>query len=150
MFMLLLGLAIGTPALADVFQWKDENGHMQMSDHPPPESSHVKVLKRNLMEGPASPANSQESADVRKRQDDALNDLQAKRAEALKAKKEADEQASRESSACEQLKKQQGLLNSGGRMVTFDSDGQRRFSTDDELKQKREDNTRQQNDNHCN
>lgn len=146
----LLGLALSLPAAADVFQWTDEYGHLQMSDHPPPGNSHVKVIKSGGGGAPASAAGSSSSADVAKRQDEALKAMQGKQEDVQKAKQEADAKASASAASCADLLRQQTILKSGGRLLTFDSNGQRQYLSNDEIQQKLQDTNQQLQENHCN
>lgn len=146
--LVLLGLALSLPVSADVFQWTDEFGHIQMSDHPPPGNGHVKVVKGGAG-APASAAASAASATALKHQDEALKSLQGKQEDAQKAKQEAAAQATASAASCIDLQRELTILKSGGRLLTFDSNGQRQYLSDDEIHQKLEDTNQQMQDNHC-
>jgi len=144
----LMALAIGLPAMADIYQWTDESGHVQMSDHPPA-GVNAKVLNSSGLAVPATQS-TQEGNDVRKREDAALDALKSKEEADQNAKKDAADTAAVKDAACSQLKKQAALYNSGGRLVSLDSDGQRHYETSDEIQQKQQALAQQLQDNHCN
>jgi len=145
----VLGLAISLPVMADVYQWTDETGHVQMSDHPPA-GVNAKVLKGSALGSSVSAESSQEAADVSKREDSALSALKSKEAAEDKAKKDAADTSGKEADACAQLKKQQAGLSAGGSIVSYGADGERHFDTPDEIQQQQETVTQQMQDNHCN
>lgn len=144
----LIGLAIGLPAMADIYQWTDDSGHVQMSDHPPA-GVNAKVLKNNGLAAPSTQS-TQEGNDVRKREDAALDAMKSKEEADKEAKKEAADTAQEQEATCSQLKKEAALYSSGARLVSVDSDGQRHYDTSDEVQQKQQTVAQELQDNHCN
>ncbi len=136
----LIVCAATLPSLACAqWVWKDDQGHMVMSDQPPPkdvpESRIVRSPSgRSLTPAPATPAPAaadgdnkpktlaEQDADFKKRQKDA--------AEAAKKQSDEEQKKAAIAKACQQQRDNLAALQSGQRMATYDSSGNRSIMDD--------------------
>ena len=157
--MPLAALALATTlvtlplAHAQVYQWKDAKGQTVVSDTPPP--GHIKVQRAPgsgavnrggeapvaaPTPAPAAKTMAERDMDFRKRQ---LEDKE-------KAEKEAKEQAAKQTKQenCERAKRALAVLESGQRITTTDSKGERAF-LDDDARQQETERARKSVSDHC-
>lgn len=124
----LLLLLFCAAASAQVYQWKDKNGHTIVSDSPPPPGIKSRTL---APEQNATTGNSKSTADqdmaFRKRQQEAQS-----RSEQDAKEKTANAQRK---IYCEDAKRQLALLKSGERISTREASGERSFMDDDKRAQ---------------
>ena len=136
---------VASPAIAQIYQWKDANGKTIISDTPPP--GHVKQ-QRKIETNAAAPAATapqkslaEQDLEFRKRQKDA-QDKAAKEEKEQKAETEKKEQ-------CANMRRSLQALESGVRIARYDDNGERSF-LGDEQRQEEIAKTRQSMDANCN
>jgi hypothetical protein len=137
--VVLLVLAAAVPlASAQAYKWRDANGRIQYSDTPPPAGAKdVQQLRKApppaASGAAAAPAKSvtEQDAEFRKRL------VEKQEAEAKQAKAAEDEQVRARN--CAQARGQLAALDSGGRMVQFNAQGERVALDDAERERARQD-----------
>ena len=134
LLLAIAALAFSAGAAAQMYKWKDENGHTQYGDTPPPGVQATPMRARaggtpppaapeeKKSEGKAEKPLSPEAA-FQKRQ-------QEREAAEQKAAKDR-QQAEQKRINCEQARAQLRALDSGVRMVTVTADGERVVMDDD-------------------
>jgi hypothetical protein len=132
---LAAALAFSAGAAAQMYKWKDSNGHVRYGDTPPP------GVDATPMRGPAGappppPAEAKSGKDGKAEKpltpEQAFQKRQKERAEAEEkaAKERAEADAKR--SNCEQAQAQLRTLESGQRITTINAAGERVFVEDSE------------------
>ena len=138
--VILLVLAAAVPlASAQAYKWKDASGRIQYSDTPPPPGAKdVQQLRKaapsaTASGGASTPARSaaEQDAEFRKRL------VEKQEAEAKQAKAAEEEQTRARN--CTQAKGQLAALDSGGRMVQLNAQGERIALDDAERERARQD-----------
>lgn len=133
--ILLVASITCLPAFADIYQWTDETGHMQISDHQPARGVNFKVIKHSGTQASTSPAPSigvapvakpADTVDPKKQQEEQARQVQAQAAKA--AQLAAD---------CHELIRKKATLNSGHRVLNTDDQGQTSYLSDDQINQQR-------------
>lgn len=140
---LLLALLSGSllaaaPAAAETYKWKDADGKVHYSDHPPPpnakDESIIKPRKQSTPAAtdkgaPAAKAKTytEQEADFKKRQ------VEAAEREA-EEKKKADEAAQKQKN-CEQARAELRTLQAGGRVTQTNAQGEREYLNDAQIAQ---------------
>ena len=112
-------------ALAQAYQWKDANGKTIISDTPPPAAAKA----RSVQDKASSNSNGNKSfaeqdLEFRKRQ-------QANKEKEEKLQKEAQAKLDKQEN-CTRAKQQFDLMNSGQKVVTRDTSGEKRIMEDNE------------------
>ncbi len=119
--LVLLVAAAASGAFAQTYKWRDASGRLQYSDTPPPPGAKDVQQLRKVPAPPSSaaPAKSFEERDAefRKR-------LVEKKEAEVKQAKAAEEEETRARN-CAQAKGQLAALESGGRMVELNAQGER-------------------------
>jgi len=139
-------LATVTVANAQIYTWKDANGHTHYSDQPPvgssshtlnsgrPAPSYASDNDEPKTNGSApSAASSAPHKETWQEKDRDFKKRQKEKAEAqAKAQKEADANAAKEK-RCTQLRNDLAALRAGGRFTQAGADGQRSYMTDQQI-----------------
>ncbi len=135
LLVVIAALAFSAGAAAQMYKWRDQNGHMQYGDTPPPG---VDATPMRAPAGPPSPPPAAEAKKADGKADKPLSPEEAfrKRQEERKAAEEkaAQEQAQAQQKRanCEQAQAQLRMLNSGIRMSTINAAGERVFLDDNQ------------------
>jgi hypothetical protein len=131
----VLLLLVSVPGYAGLYQWTDANGQTHFSDSVPPgQESHVK--QKGMTAAPPMQA-PQEAQKARDREAAALHTVQKKRQDDEKAASEAASAADQREQLCRRAKSRFEFLGRGRVFVT-DANGERKFYTDEELSQQRQ------------
>jgi hypothetical protein len=145
--LLLVSLALlaGAAQAQAIWKWRDENGVLQVSDQPPPNSVPLKDIvsrpngqtPRGLPITPATPDTAApEAASAPARMDNELEarkkKMQADKAAAADERKQADKARmdALKADNCKRAKAQLALLDSGVRMARANDKGEREFLDD--------------------
>lgn len=151
----LLGLAaiiagiLPATAQAEIYKWKDKDGVTRYSDVPPPSNIKNESIGKKIPKTPAAaavapveagsaPASSNAGTATPK---DAAplskEEAAAKRAQEAEAQKKADEVKKAElkyrQESCAAARNNLRMYSNGGRMMTTDENGERRYLGDDEI-----------------
>lgn len=135
LLFVIAAVALSASAAAQMYKWKDKNGHMQYGDTPPP------GVTATPMRAPASAPPPPPAAEAQKANGKAEKPLSPeeafrKRQEERKAAEEkaAQEraQADQKRANCDQAQTQLRMLNSGIRMSTMNAAGERVYMDDDQ------------------
>ncbi len=120
----LLLLSITVVANAEIYRWQDENNKTIISDRPPP--SNMRKVKKVESEPPTTADAGKTMADremeFRKRQKDAKESAEKAEKENRKAAEKQDN--------CERARRELKVFESGERVLTQDSKGDRAFLDD--------------------
>jgi hypothetical protein len=138
---LLVLACLAAPAVLAQWQWIDKDGRKVFSDQPPPPGvPDTKILKRGSGRMPesqpvaavAAPAASPPSAPKVSGKDKELEEKkkQASAAEAEKKKAQEEEIAKARAENCERSKRAKATLDSGMRVATVNSKGEREIMDD--------------------
>lgn len=122
-------LFAATSALAQIYTWKDENGHTVMSDKPPV----GKVQQKRVINTP--PASSETPSPPPKTlADKEMEFRKEQQSRQEKAKKAEEEQAelARRKENCDNARRNLQLYQSGERIVRRNDAGEREFLDDDQ------------------
>jgi hypothetical protein len=124
----ILGAALVTPCLAQVYQWKDAKGHTVISDSPPPGKVHQVQTVENSG-GTTAEADAPPEKTVAD-QKTAYEERQ--KAAKDKADKEAKEKqtAADKKENCERAKRYLATLQSGVPLSSYDKDGKQQLIDD--------------------
>src|SRR2546423_1976784 len=139
--VMLLAVAFAGTASAQLYKWVDNNGRVQYGDTPPGDASKVTRLRpppAGSAPAPVAPAATSETAAKDKDKDKALTPEQAFK-KRQQERQEAEQKAGKERAEADQKRAgcenaQAGLrqLQSGQRLSTVNSAGERVFIHDDE------------------
>jgi hypothetical protein len=136
LLMIALVAAFSSAATAQLYKWNDRNGHVQYGDTPPADAQNVTRLKappRGSAPAPAAPDAKKDAAakDKALTPEEAFKKRQQERTEADQkaAKERADADTKRTN--CEQAQANLRQLQSGQRISTVNSAGERVFLDDD-------------------
>ena len=135
-FALVVLTFIGLNAHAGVNKWVDAEGKVHYSDAPPPEVQTQTVRNisgKGQTEAPASyspKSYSEREAEMKK------SKLEKEEASKKTAQQEADAKAKQ--SNCEAARQNVRSLEAGGRIVTYDANGERNYMEDDARAQRLE------------
>jgi len=139
------------PALAhaEIYKWKDKDGTTRYSDVPPPSNikneSMGKKIPKALPPAAAAPVEGAAASASGKGGDAAAKggapltkeEAAAKRAQEAEAQKKADAVKQAElkyrQESCAAARKNQAMFGNGGRMMTTDDKGERRYMGDEEI-----------------
>jgi len=136
LLVVAVALAFSAGASAQLYKWKDKNGHVRYGDTPPPGAEVTRIRGASGGPPPAPPAAAKdEKAD---KGDKALTPEQAFRkrqqeratAEEKAAKERADADAKRAN--CQSAQTQLRMLQSGQRVSTVNSAGEKVYLDDDQ------------------
>jgi hypothetical protein len=135
-------------AQAEIYKWKDKNGTTRYSDIPPPSNIKNESIGKKTTKVPA-PTEAETAQATNKAGSAAPNDAAAinreeaaaKRAQDAEAKKMADEVKAAEmkhrQESCAAARNNLRMYTAGGRMMTTDANGERRYLGDDEISNNR-------------
>lgn len=135
-------------AQAEIYKWKDKNGTTRYSDIPPPSNIKNESIGRKATKAP-TPAETEPAQAANKAGSAAPNDATAinreeaaaKRAQNAEAKKMADEVKAAEmkyrQESCTAARNNLRMYTAGGRLMTTDANGERRYLGDDEISNNR-------------
>lgn len=141
----VIAAVMPTGVQAEIYKWRDKDGTIRYSDVPPPsniknESIGKKTTKVNPppVDSAPTPATNKDAAVATK---DAAplskEDEAAKRAKEAEAQKKADEQKKAElkfrQESCAAARNNLRMYTNGGRIMTTDDNGERRYLGDDEI-----------------
>ncbi len=133
-------------AQAEIYKWKDKNGTTRYSDVPPPSNVKKESIGKKTPKTPtaaevapaengSAPAINQGSAAAPEAP--VKEDAAAKRAQEAEAQKKADEVKKAElkyrQESCAAARNNLRTYTNGGRVMTTDENGERRYLGDDEL-----------------
>jgi len=151
LFMLAVFLPAMLPTLAhaEIYKWKDKDGTTRYSDVPPPSNikneSMGKRIPKAVPPAVAAPVESSAATAAGKSSDAAAKggapltkeEAAAKRAQEAEAQKKADAVKQAElkyrQESCAAARKNQAMFGNGGRMMTTDEKGERRYMGDEEI-----------------
>lgn len=135
-FVLLLTCSL---SFAEIYKWKDSDGRTRYSDTPPPSNIKVESIlgknSKSVLPPSSSTENTQPAAS--RSAGSAKEDSAAQRAKErenqkkLEANRQAELQYRWES--CEIARKNLAAYSSGGRLMTIDEKGERRYLSEDDL-----------------
>jgi len=128
----MLGAALVTPCLAQVYQWKDAKGHTVISDSPPP----GKVRQAQTIEDGSGTSDEADAAPEKTVADQKKAYEERQKAAKDKADKDAKEQqtAADKKENCERAKHYLATLQSGTPLSSYDKNGKPQL-IDDEQRQ---------------
>lgn len=130
--LLAVSTALATPALAQVYQWRDTDGRVHYSDVPPP-TGEVKAVAPASRGGNAPATDATAEPPKAKTMAEKELEFRQRRAAAAEAQAKAEEEKSRaaeRAAACEQARGQLVALRSGQRLARFNSKGEREIMDD--------------------
>lgn len=141
-------IAAMVPAIAqaEIYKWKDKDGSTRYSDVPPPSNIKNESIGKKTLQAPAAPAESG-SAPVANKNGTAApkeatpplskEEAAAKRAQEAEAQKKADEVKKAElkfrQESCTAARTNLRMYSNGGRIMTTDESGERRYLGDDDI-----------------
>jgi hypothetical protein len=133
--VLLIGFAVQLPLNGQqLYRWVDENGRVQYSDRPPPPGARTQTeIKKKPRTAPTPGASENQQAPAPKSY--AEQDAEFRKRQVEKAEKEAKEQQERQAAAerqrrCSEARNQLAGLQAGGRIVRYNTSGEREFLDD--------------------
>lgn len=133
---IFLALAFSGVALAQTYKWTDQSGRVQYGDMPPGDASNVTRLRGATGSAPAAAPASEAKDAASKEKDKPLTPEQAFQ-KRQQARQEADQKAAQERAQaeqnrvnCEQARASVRQLESGQRVSTMNSAGERVFLDD--------------------
>jgi hypothetical protein len=151
LLVLALIAAAMAPALAqaEIYKWKDKNGITRYSDVPPPSNIKNESIGKKTSKAPASAAvaptdngsapatNVGGTAAPNDAAAPSKEDAAAKRAQEAEAQKKADEVKKAElkfrQESCTAARTNLRMYSNGGRIMTTDENGERRYLGDDDI-----------------
>ncbi len=128
--LLVLAAMTALPASAQLYQWRDAEGRVHYSDRPPADVE-ATVVRPGGVTAPAAPAASE--APKPKTMAEKELEFRERRAAAAEAEAKAAkerEQAAERERVCEDARGKLAALNSGQRLVRFNSQGEREYIDD--------------------
>ena len=132
-------LLLPAPAIAQIYQWRDADGKVHYSDHPPANAPKQErtLAPRGLAPAPAAAATAQSArASSYQEQDAAFKQRQVEREEAQVQQKKEEAEAANRRRNCEMARGNVRNLQATGRQVRFDpKTGERIYLSDDEIAQ---------------
>lgn len=143
----LIGAAMA-PALAqaEIYKWKDKNGITRYSDVPPPSDIKNESIGKKTYKAPVAPAvapTGNGAASANNAGGTAIpaapskEEAAAKRAQEAEAQKKADEVKKAElkyrQESCAAARNNLRMYSNGGRIMTTDENGERRYLGDDDI-----------------
>lgn len=141
--VLCFGLMLLMPVLShgEIYKWKDKDGSVRYSDIPPPSNIKNEPMLGNKISKPAAPvttpSETQAKGEAVNNAPSTKDDAAAKRAKDAEAQKKIDEAKQAElkfrQESCAAAKRNHAMYSLGGRIVTTDAQGERRFLGDEEI-----------------
>lgn len=140
MHRILLGCVlflVACTTYAEIYKWKNKDGRMQYSDTPPPSNIRAEPILGKNSKSVASPLNSPANIQPPRPQETLKPEAgvqQAKEQEkqkAFDATRQAELKYRQES--CQAARKNLAIYASGGRVMTTDEKGERRYLGEEEL-----------------
>ena len=143
----LIGAAMA-PALAqaEIYKWKDKNGITRYSDVPPPSNIKNESIGKKTSKAPAAPAVAPTGNGAAPATNaggtvtpaaPSKEEAAAKRAQEAEAQKKADEIKKAElkyrQESCVAARNNLRMYSNGGRIMTTDENGERRYLGDDDI-----------------
>ncbi|MGD8478050.1 MAG: DUF4124 domain-containing protein [Burkholderiales bacterium] len=131
--ILLLASSVANSA-GEMYRWVDENGQVHYSDQPPP--ANARSIKSLNSEGINPPPSADDEVDAEPsyaQQEKAFEERQAQRAEerAEAARKKQEEEERKKN--CELARSNYNTVNSGGRVMRVNAQGEREYLNDEEI-----------------
>ena len=127
----ILAVAFASAASAQVYKWRDEAGHIQYGDHPPP---NVKLERLRRSGAPVPGSSDSETAakpaPAQKSTADLVQESKKHQMEADEKRKQDETTAKNEKikeENCRRARQQVTTLEAGGRQVRVDEKGERYF-----------------------
>lgn len=123
-----LGLALGPPAMAQLYKYTDKNGKTVYSDQPPPDQDSKQIRVQS-----AGPSDAPGKTSVQKDKD-----ADKGRKEAAKGAEKAEKDAARQAqiqARCNHLKADLAGYEGGVRLQRVNEKGEREFMTDEQIEQ---------------
>ena len=136
-------------AQAEIYKWKDKDGTTRYSDVPPPSNIKNESIGKKIPKAPAATAvapvgngsspvaNAGSTATPKDGVPLSKEDAAAKRAQEAEAQKKADEVKQAElkfrQESCAAARNNLRMYSNGGRIMTTDEKGERRYLGDDEI-----------------
>jgi len=132
---LLLVLALAAvPALAQQYKWVDANGQVQYSDAPPPGVKAEPVRARiSAVPGGSGSGSAASGPRTVAEQEQAFRKRLAQAQENEKKEQVASQESAERKRACESARARSASLESGGRQVRMDGNGERHYLDDNEI-----------------
>lgn len=141
--ILCCGLMLLMPVLShgEIYKWKDKDGSVRYSDIPPPSNIKNEPMLGNKISKPAAPvaapSETQTKGEAAGNTPSTKDDAATKRAKDADAQKKIDEAKQAElkfrQESCAAAKRNHAMYSLGGRIVTTDAQGERRFLGDEEI-----------------
>jgi len=121
---------ISSNAYAELHKWVDANGVVHYSDTVPPDVTKTQHVRDIAGKGDANAPASGSPKTLAEREAD-LKKAKQEKDDAAKKKAQQDAAAETKKSACEAARQNQQTLEAGGRIYTYDANGERTFMDDD-------------------
>jgi len=145
----LMAAIVPAVAQAEIYKWKDKDGTMRYSDVPPPSNIKNESISKKIPKAPAATvvapvengstpvANKGNTATPKDAAPLSKEEAAAKRAQEAEAQKKADEVKKAElkfrQESCAAARNNLRMYSNGGRMMTTDEKGERRYLGDEEI-----------------
>ncbi|HEX5127812.1 MAG TPA: DUF4124 domain-containing protein [Rhodocyclaceae bacterium] len=134
----LIAASLAAPASAEIYTWKDANGHVQYSDQPPPGVDAKPTHARAVAEQPTAVQSDAKAAPPAPKSM-AEKDLEfrqrlADQADKAAKQKEEDARKQQKESYCNDVKRQLTAVESGARIGKTNDKGEMEIFGDDERK----------------
>jgi hypothetical protein len=134
----LITVMVPSGVQAEIYKWKDKNGTTRYSDVPPPSNIKNESIGKNTTKTPAVAPVENGSVPLNIKGGTAApaaalskDEAAAKRDQEVEAKKKAELKYRQESCAAAQTNLR--MYSAGGRLMTTDENGERRYLGDDEI-----------------
>ncbi len=126
-------IAISSPAFADIYQWKDNEGKTQYSDQPPPDRP-ARLVKSGTTIAAAEKTTETADAKTEKKGPKSVQeqdqDFRKRKIEAEKSAAAAAEKAEANKKSCAIAKNNLRITEEGGRTYKLDEKGERGYLDD--------------------
>lgn len=143
-FVLVVPAIVPALAHAEIYKWKDKDGSIRYSDVPPPSNIKNEPIGKKIPKAgaPAPAAVGKETPDknaaaTKDAAPAGKDDAAAKRAQDAEAQKKADAAKQAElkykQESCAAARRDLAMYNNGGRIMTTDEHGERKYLGDDEI-----------------
>lgn len=134
LLIVLAALGASSTTLAEIYKWKDANGHVHFSDQPPPDAvtTKLKGASSTATAAPAADASAPAPKTLREKEQDAKQ-RKAEQDAAAEKKKQEKERAEQKAQYCSSLRNNLAMLKQGGRVGTPNEKGELDLYSDDRI-----------------
>lgn len=140
----MLTAVLPTAVQAEIYKWRDKDGSIRYSDVPPPSNIKNESIGRKATKVsppaesvPATAANKETAVTNKDAAPLSKEEVAAKRAKEAEAQKKADEVKKAElkyrQESCNAARNNLRMYSNGGRIMTTDANGERRYLGDDDI-----------------